>query len=383
MMSTATRPSSIHVAGLMLLFAGFATAARGQTVEQRELSNDRVRILIQLLDSNDYTARTRAELELSQAGLSNISMIEAAARRDPENAARLIGVLERLFVGGADANHGKQWARSACNPTADVLLSILRVGDFGVSETSSAAEASLERLAAQNSVVAGYADAALNRHRVLRENRAIQELRRLGAKVVFNPDAELTEFELAELMDEPEERPTDRLSPPPVHGIAWVYILDEWKGGSQGLKLLSRLRVEHLPMFSVYLIEGCGVTIDDVREQVQNVPGLQTVVRSAAALGFSSSSRDESRCVISGLVEGLAAQTAGLALGDEIVAIDGRPIDRSFYKLTEYLKDYHKGDVIPVMVLRTVGPFREIEEIDVTLSGWTDHPDFVPRIFGS
>src|SRR5262245_39075802 len=102
--------------GPLVLLAGFATSACGQIVEGQDLSNERVRLLIGLLDSNDYATRNRAELELSQAGLSNISIIEAAARRDPENAARLVGVLERLFVGGADAQTERQRARSACVP---------------------------------------------------------------------------------------------------------------------------------------------------------------------------------------------------------------------------------------------------------------------------
>jgi S1-C subfamily serine protease len=80
-------------------------------------------------------------------------------------------------------------------------------------------------------------------------------------------------------------------------------------------------------------------------------------------------------------VEGLSAQRAGLRQGDEIVAVDGRPINRSFNKLVALLEDYRRGDVIPVMVIRAGVP-DEIEEVDVTLSGWEDISDFAPQIWG-
>lgn len=365
---------------LGLCLGAMASPARGQTIEERDLPNDRVRTLIRLLDDADFTVRTRAEAELSRAGGSSISMIETAARRDPEQAARLVGVLERLMVGAADAENGRMWARAACNPTADALLTTLRVGDFGVSETSVAAEQSLERLAEQNSVVAGYSVAALNRHRVLRENRTIQELRRLGAKIVFHSDPELMGYEL-EGLGEPEPLKPDTIFSPPVHAVELVYILGDWKGGTEGLELLNRLRVHHLPSFVVYLIKGNGLTDDDVRAKAGQIPGLQVVDRGGAAMGFSSNQRFEDRCIISGLVEGLSAQKAGLRPGDEIVAIDGRWIDRSFNKLVVMLEEYRRGDVLPVLVVRSAPP-GEIEEVDVTLSGWEDISDFAPQFWG-
>jgi hypothetical protein len=380
-MPCTARQLAILVPGLVLLFGASAGDALGQTVEQPDLPNERVRVLIQLLDNGDFTARTRAEVELSRAGLSSISMIETAARRDPENAARLVGVLERLMVGGADANNGRQWARSACVPTADAVLTILRVGDFSVTETAAAAERSLERLAEQNSVVAGYAVAALSRHRVLRENRAIQELRQLGAKIVFQFEPEFLEYDIPDLEGLDRAEP-QTLFPPPMHQVDQVYILSDWKGGTEKLSLLNHLRVHDHSQFVVYAIEGSGITEDDVRASAGEIPGLHTQVRGSAAMGFSSSSSiDGGRCVISGLVEGLSAQRAGLNRGDEIIAIDGRSIDRSFNRLIERLKDYHRGDVVSVSVIRSGMP-EEVDKVDVTLSGWEDISDIAPQIWG-
>jgi hypothetical protein len=45
------------------------------------------------------------------------------------------------------------------------------------------------------------------------------------------------------------------------------------------------------------------------------------------------------------------------------------------------LEEYRRGDVIPVIVIRAVPP-GDVEEVDVTLSGWEDVSDFAPQFWG-
>jgi hypothetical protein len=345
--------------------------------------------LLRRLTDPDFAVRTHAEAELFSAGIHDIAAFEAAAMDDPENASRIVALLERLFVGNAGNIGDRDWARYSCIGSADVILSMRRIGEFDVNPLTTAAEDALDRLAHTDATVASYAEAALSRHAMLRENRAIAAIREAGGRVVFQEESEPFQDAIAmEAMLAYDEEPSEAPVTPELRMIWQVYILPEWTGGTDGLQHLRRLRINR--GLVVYLIDGCGLTVDDIKPLSADVAGVEPFTRGAATLGVSA--YDPTNCQITRLIPGLAAANAGLPIGTVIHRV-GKERVRNFQDLVDRLRNHKPGEVVTLSVSRASAnytfdplpsddvPEDEMRKIDVTLSSWAEMPDFPYRMY--
>jgi hypothetical protein len=365
---------------LSLLVAGLAAEPPGPSA--------RIDALLGQLKDTDFGVRLRAERELSTTGVAAIDALERAAIGDAENGTRVVSVLERLYVGDAVHEEEHHLARAACLGSGEALLSLRRIGGFGETELTRAAESALERLADGESDIASYADAALERHALLRENRAIARLRRFGARIVFDDHFDLIHDAISSATSEPFGiGDDDAVSTPEPRLIAQVYMLPRWTGGQEGLGLLKRLRTSRT--LFVYVIDGGPITADQVRSIASEVPGILTETRGSGTLGISSSLTGN--CEIGQVIEGMAGKRADLRYGDVIEEVDGQPV-ATFHDLTESLRPHSAGDVVTLKIRRGGLPNFESPpsnrdgatelEKPVTLSDWSDLPDFMMQSYG-
>jgi len=336
--------------------------------------------LLRRLTDPRFEVRTAAERDLSRLEAVDIPLLEQAAARDSEHAARVVSMLERLYVADSAPAPEENPARAALLSSVDAMLAIRRARDFGETEMTTAAEQALTRLAEGDSPAAPFAEAALARHAVLAENRAITTLRRLGARIVFSDRHDPMHDALGALAEgaAPVRDAAGSSTPPAPLSVEHVYILRSWTGGKDGLKYLSRLRITG--GLQLYLVDGCGITLEDTLPLKAAIPGLAPIERSAATLGVRSSGYQFSEtggCEIAGVTEGLAADRAGLRTNFVIKGVDGDPIvtfdDGTPRSLVHRLRDCKPGEVVTLTVQKQInGP---LEEIKVTLSDWSDVPD--------
>lgn len=336
-------------------------------------------LLRRLVDSR-FEVRTAAERELTKLQAVDIPPLEHAAMQDAEHAARVVSLLERLYIAHSSACGEGSPARAALLSSLDPMLTIRRVGDFGETEVTIAAEQALGRLAEGETSAAPLAQAALARHAVLAENRAIATLRQLGAKVVFSADRDPMHDALNQLAEGASSAPvvTDASVPPAPLAVEHVYILRSWKGGTEGLDYLRRLRVDG--GLQLYLVDGCGLNLEDILPLKAAIPGLAPIERSAATLGVrwvGYQISDDSGCEIAGITEGLAADRAGLRSNFVIKAVNGDPIrtfdDGTPKSLVHRLRDCAPGETVTLTILRLMNGAPE--DVQVTLSDWSDVPD--------
>jgi hypothetical protein len=368
-------------------------AARGG-----ELTDTRVDDLLKRLVDPSFAARSAAELELAKARISHVEALEGAASREPEHAARIVALLERLFVGDSDSAENLRLARTAGISSVDVALTIFRIGDFQANEVTRAAELALERLAQQDSAAASYAVDALNRHALLRENRAIADIRAMGGHVIFESDPDPVSDVISSAVNGfGRTESLYAIAPPQPHCIEDIYILDGWTGGKDGLKTLQRIRTGQIRAtgnaVTVYVVEGSGVTTADIEVVSRDFPGLQPINRGRATLGVSCPQISPNGCEVRDVIEGLAAERAGIRPGDVIRELDGEPI-KNFEALVERLKSYKPGDVVSISVEKGIGlgsglnfeldrepPGRRgaPKVLEVRLSSWSEMPNFKPQ----
>ena len=336
--------------------------------------------LLRRLDDPRFEIRTAAERELSRLQAVDLPVLEKAAAQDAEQAARIVALLERLYVGESAATPDQSIARSVLLSSLDAMLAVRRAGDFGETELTKAAEDVLTRLSQGDSPAAPIAEAALARHAVLAESRAITTLRKLGAKIVFSERKDAMHEALSQLAEGAATPPAaETLSSPPPLAVEHVYILRNWKGGTDGLKYLSRLRTAG--GLQLYLVDGCGLTLEDILPLKAEIPGLNPQERSAATLGVKSSGYQQflenGGCEIAGVSEGLAADKAGLRNSFIIKAVNGDAIiafdDGTSKSLVHRLRVCAPGETVTLTILRTISG--QPEDVQVTLSDWSDVAD--------
>jgi hypothetical protein len=371
---------AVRVRDVLLIAAVALAVSPSNLAPAAEPANAPVSTLLKRLVDPRFGVRSAAERDLTLLSSVDIPPLETAATRDAEHAARVVALLERLYVGNAVATTGVNFARAALLSSADPMLSIRRVGDFGETDVTRAAEQALDRLADGQSPAAPLAQAVLARHAVLAENRAIATLRSLGAKVVFSSDRDPLHDALKNLAEgaaEIRENPED-VVPPEPRSVAHVYVLRNWSGGRQGLEYLRRLRVDG--GLQLYLVDGCGITLEDALPLKASIPGLTPIPRSAATLGVrwvGYQISDEGGCEIAGVQEGLAADRAGLRNNFVIKAVNGDPIrtfdDGTPQSLVQRLRTCAPGETITMTIVKVMNGAPE--DVQVTLSDWSDVPD--------
>ncbi len=237
-----------------------------------------------------------------------------------------------------------------------VLQSILESSDPAVQQQ---ADVALESLAAKKTtVVASLATDALAVYLSIRQDRAIEQLRRLGAVISNGP------FEADNRM----------LS---------VRISKDWKGHSADFDLLAQLPdLQRLSFYGVSLddaavktigqlsqlsaldLYGTGVSAEAAQKLNAALPGAKIERRNGALLGIGGHA-DDSPCRVGEVQPHSAAEAADIRQDDEIVSFEGKPI-HSFKEFTDLVAEKYGGDRVKLQIRRG----DELLTKQVTLGQW-------------
>lgn len=279
-----------------------------------------IKRLIADLSSSDYRTREDATRELCSAGPESVGDIaKAAAADDLEAAFRSVRVLQTMLQSDQPA-------------------------------VETRAVASLEQLAAKDSAVSDLATDALAGYNVVRQERAIEELRSLGAEVNISG----TDY---------PGKVGDYLS--------LILGAKKWRGVSADLA-----RIKQLP--NLYEISFYGVKVDDqvarlladlekkpnrlnlfgtdisdadfaiITDKIHS-PETAVARRGGAKLGIGT--RDLNSCVISTVQPGSAAEKAGIQFNDEITSFDGQPV-QTFSDLTDLIARKNPSETVSLEIRR-------------------------------
>jgi hypothetical protein len=180
----------------------------------------------------------------------------------------------------------------------------------------------------------------------------------------------------------------------PVRSVQ-VVLGSHWKGGVEGLKHLHEVRrlttlglhsaplgdevvpvlleLPHLRRIELYGTKLSGKAIQTLREKLPPFPQLDLAVRSGAQLGIQGSRAGLAQ--VEGVIEGSAAQRAGLKPGDVITELDGEKIE-DFTALTDRIATYESGDSVVLKITRADPARNQTGQIDVevTFDKWGENP---------
>lgn len=295
--------------------------------------------LIEALDSPEFAERQRATRELAVIGQPAVEpLLEAAQQGSLEVAVRTVSILESIYLNGDDS-------------------------------AVDAAELALERLTTvENRSAATRAGDVLNRHADYRQQRALVQIEKLGARIKYVPRKKGI-------------RPPagGRGSQPPV---AHIELTPAWTGGDEGLKYFKRLKASQ-PLV-VYRIEGEHVSEKGIKGLQAALPNLVVQYRGSAILGVTAETPFpvQGGCLVKEVGAGSAADEGGIRPKDIITVFGGKEIT-SFDELVERIKQYKPGDEVELTVLRGAVPRRvggarrlfqggKTVELKVKLKGWTE-----------
>ena len=273
--------------------------------------------LIASLSSSSFRTRRRATRELYRSGASAAVPLGQAARgKNLEVAARAIGVLERMYT--------------------DRDLDVVAASELVLEELSASGSRSLSRRARK----------VLESHVELRQRRAVDQILRLGG--IFKDSRD-------KVVD-----PND----PDVLGqpIVTLQLGNGWTGGDAGLKYVGRLT----RLRSLLVIEGASASIGALTDLNNVLPMLRIIRRGRALLGVKAFS---SPCQIQEVRPGLAADRAGIKVGDMILTFDGKAI-ADFQGLVDLIKEHRPGDTVPLTVERRINGKKTTVALSVKLDSW-------------
>ena len=167
-----------------------------------------------------------------------------------------------------------------------------------------------------------------------------------------------------------------------------VILNTRWRGTSEDLRLLSRLRgVRLVGAFGVPLdpaavaalgrlhgveamqLYGTGITDELLAALAAKLPNARIDIRKGGKLGVAGQPMI-GPCVITHVQEGSAAAKAGLQIGDVVLSIDGTAV-ANFEALTTEVGRHGPGDTITLEIDRTVPgePAKRFKSA-VVLDGW-------------
>ncbi len=302
--------------------------------------------LITELGSQDYRTREAASRQLTAKGPVAVDALAKAAQTDDlEVSYRAVRILESLMTSGDGA-------------TQDRIAESLKA--LAGRETTSAA---------------GLASDVLALYQFTLSDRAVEQLRKLGAAVALSDELPFME-----------------------PGYMQITLTDGWKGTSDDLKLLKQVRnLQWLRVINVSLddsdlgtlrelsqvmqidLYGAGVSAEAADKLAAALPNAMVDRRNGALLGVSGLP-NMPNCIISEVRPGTAAESAGIRVGDEIITFDGHPV-HNFEEFTGLVAAKKGGDQVKL-------EFRREEQViskDVTLGRWTadvgGNGRFQPRPF--
>ena len=330
--SFAFRPLS-RVLGIAVLLAMLIAVRTGAAEEPASVdgkispSSKTIEKQIVRLGSADFRTREDAVRQLVAAGSSAIEpLTKAAHAQDLEVSYRAVRALQSML---------EQSDLATQNRAAKVLEEL---------STSS------------NDGAADLAADALALYHLTQQDRAIDSLRRLGAKI---DDIGFSE----ELQ---------------------IMLGSEWHGTSADLALLKqvphliRLRILYIKMDDVALktlselnqlgfidLYGTGISDESAAALAQSLPGVTIDRRNGAMLGIKS--QQGAGCKVTEVVQDSGAMTADLRPDDEIISIEGHPIQQ-FADLTTIVGAKNVGDTVSIDVKRD----GQVINKQVTLGKWPD-----------
>jgi hypothetical protein len=320
-----------------------SAAEKVDSAKQADLKLDR---LIADLGSQDYRTREAATRQLIAFGPGAIEAVSKAAQtQDLEVSYRAVRILESLM----DAGDGSTQDR--------IAQSLKTLADR---ETTSAA---------------GLATDVLALYQFTLSDRAIEQLRKLGAVVTLSEEIPLME-----------------------PGFVEVILSDGWKGTSADLKLLKQVRnlqwlrainvplqgadvsmISELSQLMQLDLYGTGVSSADTEKLATALPNATVDRRNGALLGVKGLP-NMPNCIINDVPPGTAAEAAGIRAGDEIVSFNGQPV-HNFEEFTALVADKKGGEQVKVELRRE----EQLLAKDVTLGRWTADAastgQFQPRAF--
>jgi PDZ domain len=299
--------------------------ASNSTNSQRDAGNSggEIRRLVVQLGDGDYRRREDATTQLISAGPEAIEPIaKAALTKDVETAYRAVRILQAF----SDRNDEKIQQRAV---------------------------AALESLAAdENEATADLAADALAFYHLTLQDRAIDQLKQLGAAVrqVRDGDPMFLAMELD---------PT----------AAEAVLDSRWSGKSEDLELLKKIpNLQRLRLVNVTLDEAALKTVGELAHLRQldlygtNVSpeekdalgrAIANVIidyRKGAKLGIAGN-KSAQGCTVQFVEADSAAAAADVEAGDEVLKIDGQPMG-SFEEFTSLISEKKGGDKIELEIRR-------------------------------
>jgi membrane-associated protease RseP (regulator of RpoE activity) len=293
-------------------------------------SSTSIRQWIKELSSDDFGTREAATQNLTRAGRAALSEVAAAAQQDDlEVTTRAVSLLRSLLMSGDG-------------------------------ETEEAAATALEQVAkAQVTSSAGQAADILRSYSEVLEQRAIHQLRQLGAVVqIGNPRTGQADCQQVVLGVSWHGRISDlsllkRVSDLEYLGFHGIPLTDDDLPTIMGLA-----RLDTLELF------GTRVTEAGVERLRLAYPGTRIDRRSNAMLGVRGGV-NAGMCQIDEVQSGTAAERAGLMAGDVVLKFQGHPV-ADFDQLTVQIANCRAGDNVIVQVRRG----EETLDKPVTLGEW-------------
>ena len=315
----------------LAVISGEALLVRAQE-DDAELAKGRQ--LIQKLFSQEYEERETASAQLVGLGASALPALREATRlEDPEVVARATEILEQLY----------QTTEGSAQVRVDQELMKWRGQEKPAVSIRIEEALSLTLLVPQRVV-------------------ALQALEMHGARIL--PAREFDEgFQGIGTADIRREG-----------GIGQIVLGTRWRGGTEGLMYLSRLRDLRNLMIPP-LTNLSGKTVADLQALM---PQTTISTRSAGFLGVSIDTIETPLftatpwhtslgSLISKVTPGTAAERGGLHDDDVVTHIDGLPVP-VYAGLTDLLGFYSPGDKLYLAVYRD-GKFLD-EEVEIILGEW-------------
>jgi hypothetical protein len=295
-----------------------AGPAYSQVLQQEEPANRPVvETLITKLESPDFRDRQQATRLLLKLGPATLKPLKNRVYDGSlELAVRAMSIFESAYVGK--------------DPTAVAV-----------------ADEALEELArSKRQELAEHAQSVLVRNRATRTKIAVANLLRLGGEV-----------------DNYAPKQNVRVEDFQRDGPPLLILNKNWKGGVEGLKYVRRLKGAG---FQIYLIDGAPLSEKAITELEASFDAPVIARRGTAMLGISGA-RATAGCLVLNVVEGKAAEKAGLRSGDIIQEMDGKPIE-DFDKLVELLRNKQADEIIELKLLRE--PRDQPQSVRVKLGHW-------------
>lgn len=270
----------------------------------------------------------------------------AATRRLIDSGAAAVGpVTEAAGAGNLEMTHR----------ALDVLTELSLSDDEAVSQQALAA---LETLAQQRVTLAASRAARILYHQAeLRQQRAVDQLQKLGAELRADPEfgSELTTVVLGASWTGGDEG---------VGLLRWLPTLQRLsvhtrKVGDAALPHLKRLK--SLARLELYGASLSDAAVDELREAL---PGVEVDRRRGALLGISGSDHVNG-CLVVLVQPGSAAAVAGLQPGDIITRFEDEAF-QGFAGLTSLIARYEGGEKVRIVVQRGEETFTR----EVVLGRW-------------